>query len=62
LLALAFDDILHRLFEITMSIVVIVLYLDGFPLTPNYGIDFFLEGSLKPSHLPLPASREIVGV
>jgi hypothetical protein len=59
---LAFNDILHRLFEIATSIVVVVLCLDGFPPAPDCSVNFLLEGSLKPSHLPLLAGREIAGV
>jgi hypothetical protein len=58
----AFDDVLHRLVELTLAKVSIVLCLDGFPLVPNCSVDFLLESSLIAYHLPLPAGGEVAGV
>jgi hypothetical protein len=61
-LAVAFDDVLHRLVEPTLAKVSVVLCLDGFPPALNCSVDFLLESSLIPYHLPLPAVGEVAGV
>jgi hypothetical protein len=51
---MALNDSLYGLFAVLKTIVFIFLCL--------LSVALFLDGSLKPRHLPLPAGREFAGV
>ena len=61
-LAVTLDDVLNGLLIVIMFVVILVFSFNSFPPLPNFGIDFFLEGSLIPRHFSLPASRKIAGI
>ena len=61
-MAVALNDSLYSLFAVLKTIVFIFLCLLGVSPAPYKGVALFLNGSLKPRHLPLPAGREFVGV
>jgi hypothetical protein len=44
-LAVAFNDVLHRLVKLRLAKVSVVLCLDGFPPVLNCSVNFLLEGS-----------------
>ena len=61
-LAVTLNDVLNGPLIVIMSVIILVFSFDSFPPPPNFGIDFFLEGSLMPRHFSLPASRKITGI
>jgi hypothetical protein len=56
------NNSLYSLFTVLKMIAFIFLYLLGILPGPYKGIALFLDGSLKPHHLPLLAGREFAGV
>ena len=61
-LAVALNDLRYSFFTVLKTIVFILLCLLGISLAPHKGVALLLDGSLKPSHLPLPAGGEFAGV
>jgi hypothetical protein len=61
-LALVDKGLCSHLISITTFVVILALSLDCSPPLPYNSIALFLESSLVASHLPLPASRELVGI
>ena len=56
------DDVLDGPLIVITSVIILVFSFDGFSPPPNCSVDFFLEGSLMPCHLSLPAASKIAGV
>lgn len=52
----------YSLFAALKTIVFILLCLISISLAPYKGVALLLNSSLKPCHLPLPTSREFVGI
>ena len=61
-LVMARIDARYSLFAVLKSKSFIILCLPKLSPAPYNSIALLLEGSLKPRHLPLPASREVAGI
>ena len=61
-MAVALDDSRYSLFAVLTMKIFVRLCLLSISLAPHKGIALLLDGSLIPSHLPLPASRGLAGV
>jgi hypothetical protein len=61
-LAMALDDLSHRVLCISLAEVFVLLCLDALLLALHDSVTLFLDSSFISCHLPLPASGELVGV
>ena len=55
-------DTRYSLFVVSLAKVFVLLCLPDLSPASHNGVALLLEGSLKPRHLPLPASREVAGI